>query len=136
MSDSEARLTSAPREPYAAVCLVIGPIGDRDAPINTEPHRIYEDSIEVFEQVIEPACEARGLSAIRADKIRRPGEIPEQVYVLLRDCPLVIADVTGGNPNVFYELGLRHTVDLPSIQLGEKGRLPFDVDVFRVRRRR
>jgi hypothetical protein len=110
---------------------VIGPIGDKLAPLNTEARRLYEDSIEVFEQIIEPACEACGLTAIRSDRLRRSGEIPEQVYVRLRDCPLVIADVTGGNPNVFYELGLRHSVQLPSIQIGEKARLPFDVNVIR-----
>ena len=84
-----------------------------------------------MDQIIEPACGACGLAVERADKLRRPGEIPEQIYTRLRDYPLVIADVTGGNPNVFYELGLRHAVGLPCIQIGEKGRLPFDVQAIR-----
>lgn len=41
--------------------------------------------------------------------IAEPGEITEQVFQRLRDDDLVIADVRGGNANVMYELGLRHT---------------------------
>ena len=43
----------------------------------------------------------------------------------------MIADVTGGNPNVMYELGLRHTKNKLTIQLGERERLPFDITVIR-----
>src|SRR5205823_1415194 len=41
------------------------------------------------------------------------------------------ADLTGANANVMYELGLRHTRDKLTVQLGEFGRLPFDVNVIR-----
>lgn len=63
--------------------------------------------------------------------IAEPGEITEQVCQRLRDDDLVIADVTGGNPNVMYELGLRHTKNKLTIQLGERERLPFDINVIR-----
>lgn len=43
----------------------------------------------------------------------------------------MIADVTGGNPNVMYELGLRHTKAKPTVQLGQTERLPFDVAAIR-----
>jgi len=110
---------------------VIGPIGDKDAEDGSSPRVAYEEGIQVFEDVIAPACTAFGLEAVRADMISRSGEIPEQIFRQLRDCPVVIADLTGANPNVMYELGLRHTTGRVTIQIGEKGRLPFDVAAIR-----
>lgn len=110
---------------------VIGPIGDKDADDGSPARQAYEEGIQVFEEVIAPACTAFGLEAIRADMISQAGEIPEQIFRQLRDCPVVIADLTGANPNVMYELGLRHTTGRVTIQIGEKGRLPFDVAAIR-----
>lgn len=110
---------------------VVGPIGDKDAEDGSPPRLAFEEGIQVFEDVISPACTAFGLEAIRADMISRSGEIPEQIFRQLRDCPVVIADLTGANPNVMYELGLRHTTGRVTIQIGEKGRLPFDVAAIR-----
>lgn len=110
---------------------VIGPIGDKHAEDGSAARLSYEEGIQIFEEVIGPACTAFGLDAIRADMISRSGEIPEQIFRQLRDCPVVIADLTGANPNVMYELGLRHTTGRVTIQIGEKGRLPFDVAAIR-----
>jgi hypothetical protein len=100
-------------------CFMIGPIGSKHAPIGTAPRAVYEDGIQFWESVIEPACATVGLKPVRADKLIQPGEITEQVCLLLRDADVVIADVSGGNPNVMYELGLRHTRDKVTIQIGE-----------------
>jgi hypothetical protein len=110
---------------------VVGPIGDKDAEDGSPARIAFEEGIQVFEDVISPACIAFGLEAIRADMIAHSGEIPEQIFRQLRDCPVVIADLTGANPNVMYELGLRHTTGHVTIQIGEKGRLPFDVAAIR-----
>lgn len=110
---------------------VIGPIGDKDAE-DASPARIaYEEGVQVLEEVIIPACASSGIEAIRADAISRTGEIPEQIFRLLRDSSLVIADLTGANPNVMYELGLRHTTGKLTVQIGERDRLPFDVAAIR-----
>ncbi len=110
---------------------VIGPIGDKDAVDGSSARIAYEEGVQVFEDVIAPACTAFGLEAVRADMISRTGEIPEQIFRQLRDSPVVIADLTGANPNVMYELGLRHTTGRVTIQIGEKDRLPFDVAAIR-----
>lgn len=110
---------------------MIGPIGDKDAEDGSLARLAYEEGIQVFEEVIGPACIAFGVEAVRADMISRSGEIPEQIFRQLRDCAVVIADLTGANPNVMYELGLRHTTGRVTIQIGEKGRLPFDVAAIR-----
>lgn len=112
-------------------CFVIGPIGDSDADVGTREREAYEHAIELFERVIEPACSAYDLAVSRADTIAKPWEIPDQVFRELREAFLVVADLTGGNPNVMYELGLRHTTGKLTIQIGERGKLPFDVSVIR-----
>ncbi|MFK4804326.1 hypothetical protein ACI3KX_00525 [Microbacterium sp. ZW CA_36] len=112
-------------------CFVVGPIGSKFAPIGDPARDIYEDALDVFEKVVQPACHAFGLDPVRADQIAATGEITEQVFRRLRDDEVVIADVSGGNPNVMYELGLRHTRPLLTIQIGEYGQLPFDVSAIR-----
>jgi hypothetical protein len=112
-------------------CFVIGPIGDRLAPVGSEGRGRYEESIVVYEDVIQAACSMVGLSPIRADEIAEPGEVTESICLRLRDSPFVVADVTGANANVMYELGLRHSTGKPTVQVGEDGRLPFDISAIR-----
>jgi len=113
------------------VCFVIGPIGDRLAPIGSDSRLSFETSIQTWEMVIKPACNALGIDPVRADQLAQPGEITEQIFRHLRDDFLVIADVTDANPNVMYELGLRHACGRLSIQIGEVGKLPFDIAAIR-----
>lgn len=129
---SAVTMSNSP-EPSLLTAFVIGPIGDRLAPFGDADRRRFEEAEELWEYVIEPACTAVGLSdPIRADKISSPGEIPEQIFQLLRDADVVIADLTNANPNVMYELGLRHSREGKcTIQLGENQRLPFDVTTIR-----
>lgn len=110
---------------------VIGPIGDQYAEEGSPAKRSYENAIETFEGIIEPACAALDVEPFRADHINRSGDIHEQIYRNLRDSNIVIADLTGANPNVMYELGLRHTTGKLTFQIGERERLPFDVSTIR-----
>ena len=112
-------------------CFIVSPIGNRLDPIGTPGRVSYEDNLQMWAEVLEPACDVFGLKAIRADRIAETGEITEQIFQYLRDADVVIADLSGANPNVMYELGLRHTRDKLTIQIGEYGRLPFDVNTIR-----
>jgi hypothetical protein len=113
-------------------CFVIGPIGNRLAEHGSEARNSYEEALEVFSEVIQPACASVGLlSPVRADGLARAGEITDQIFRRLRDDDVVIADLTGANANVMYELGLRHSKHLFTAQIGEYGRLPFDINVIR-----
>lgn len=112
-------------------CFIVSPIGNRLDPIGTPGRVGYEDNLQMWAEVLEPACDVFGLKAIRADRIAETGEITEQIFQYLRDADVVIADLSGANPNVMYELGLRHTRDKLTIQIGEYGRLPFDVNTIR-----
>jgi len=112
-------------------CFVIGPIGNRFAAPGSAELERYEEAIQVLETVILPGCTMVGLTPVRADGLTQAGEITEQVFRRLRDDDIVIADLTGANPNVMYELGLRHTRNVLTVQIGEYGRLPFDINIIR-----
>ncbi|WP_418906768.1 hypothetical protein [Glutamicibacter endophyticus] len=112
-------------------CFVVTPIGDALAPLGTDGRMAYERALEMWSKVFSPACEQFGLQVVRADKIADPGELPDQIFTYLRDAEIVVADVSGGNPNVMYELGLRHSKHAITLQVGEYGRLPFDVQSIR-----
>jgi hypothetical protein len=119
------------KAPAALTCFVVGPIGNCLAAIGTPEREAYEESLRVMEEVIAPACAHHGLEPVRADKLARAGEITEQIFRRLREDDVVIADLTGANANVMYELGLRHTRDKLTVQIGEYGRLPFDINTIR-----
>lgn len=67
-----------------------------------------------------------------AHRLFERGSINKQVIELIYKSDLVIANLTGTNPNVMYELAFRHTLGLPVITIAEKGtKLPFDVSTER-----
>ena len=102
-------------------CFVIMPIGDESSDTRRR-------SDQVLKHIIKPAAESCGYHAIRADEIDKPGLITSQVIQRVIDDPLVIADLSETNPNVFYELAIRHAIRKPLVQIIEKGqRIPFDV---------
>lgn len=112
-------------------CFIVSPIGNSLAPLGSPGRANYEQSIMMWSKVFEPACAQFGLTAIRADKIATPGEIPDQIFKHLRDAEVVIADLSAANPNVMYELGLRHSRSSITVHVGEYERLPFDVSTIR-----
>ncbi|MBS3915548.1 MAG: hypothetical protein KG003_13720 [Bacteroidetes bacterium] len=108
------------------ICFVISPIGDAD----TETRK---RSDKVLKHIITPSVEQLGYDVVRADKISEPGIITTQIIQHIVDSPLVIADLTERNPNVFYELALRHAIRKPLVQMIRKGdSIPFDVAATRI----
>jgi len=102
-------------------CFVIAPIGQAES-------EIRKRSDQVFNHVITPAVQQFGYDPLRADHISEPGLISSQVIQHIVNDPLVIADLTGRNPNVFYELALRHALRSPYVQIMQSGeQIPFDV---------
>ncbi|MEO3973827.1 hypothetical protein [Streptomyces sp. CAU 1734] len=120
-----------PQPDRPRMCFVVGPIGDPYAAHGSPEREAYEHYLGIFEQVIAPACEKYEITAVRADGIAHAGDINEQICRHVIESDLVIADVSGGNPNVMYELGLRHITGKPTIHIGEAGQLPFDIASIR-----
>lgn len=107
------------------ICFYISPIGEDDS-----EHRNHADLF--LGSIVEPALEEFELKVIRADKIGKAGMITAQILEYILKSKLVIADLSYHNPNVFYELSLRHVCRLPTVQIIRKSdKIPFDLDQFR-----
>src|SRR5438270_3691414 len=89
-------------------CFVIGPIGEVGSEI-----RAHADRLLRF--ILQPVLLEHGYNAIRADKISEPGLITSQVIQHVTEDDLVVADLTRRNPNVYYELALRHVIGQPLV---------------------
>src|SRR4029453_16066978 len=66
------------------------------------------DFNRVYDDYIKPALEHAGLTVFRADQEMRAGDIRTDMFQELLVADLVVADLTINNPNVWYELGVRH----------------------------
>ncbi len=85
----------------------------------------------IYTDVIRPLVKRLGLSITRGDEFTSAnGVIMEEVWSALNNCQFVIAEITGGNDNVFYELGIAHTLNKPAIlitQATKPDSVPFDI---------
>lgn len=91
------------------------------------------DLTEVYRSAIKPAVEAVGLRCERADEITRPGVILDQIDERTQRAQIIVADLTGANPNVTQEIGYARALDKQIILLTQQTKeLPFDVRHYRV----
>ena len=80
---------------------------------------------------IQRIIKGKGLRAERADNRHGP-VVTEDIWRGIIEARIILADVTGWNPNVFYELGISHTVGKDVILITQpSGRLPFDTQGYR-----
>jgi hypothetical protein len=107
-------------------CLVIGPIGAVSSSTR-------ERSDRLLRTLIRPTLAAHGYNARRVDQFTtNHGDINAEIFKHLIDDELVIADLSEHNPNVYYELAIRHAVRKPFIHVIQAhDKLPFDVQNMR-----
>src|SRR5215472_15936322 len=92
-------------------CFVIGPIGERDSKVRTHAD-------DLIQYIIAPVIENCGYGPPeRSDMMPEPGRITTQIVRELKEADLVIADLSFDNPNVYYELSLRHALGLRLIHM-------------------
>lgn len=97
----------------------------------------FQDNVaeDAYRQVTKPVVESCGLSILRADEILAPSAIIDDIRAILEQAIIIIVDISGGNPNCFYELGVAHTLK-PSrtimITHDEYKESPFDVAHIRI----
>lgn len=86
----------------------------------------------VWDDHIRPAVSGLGLSVSRADDFFTSHAVIADVWSALYNSRLVVADCTGRNPNVFYEMGLAHVLGRPVIMVTQNADdVPFDVRHYR-----
>lgn len=89
---------------------------------------LRDEFVRVYEQGVLPALEEVGLRGVHAGQIFDNREIMEDIWESICTCRLVVADVTGRNPNVFYELGICHTLGKEVVVLTQRpDDVPFDI---------
>lgn len=86
----------------------------------------------IYYNVISPVVKSLGYSASKADEDSRIGIVIDQIKKSIREAFLIIADVTGKNPNVFYELGLAHGSEKEVLIITQTEKdIPFDISHIR-----
>lgn len=105
----------------AKKCFVICPIGPEGSDI-----RRWSD--DLYKNLIKPIAEEFKYEARRVIDDDRPGNITAHIVKYIFESDLIVADLTGHNPNVFYELALAHAFERPFILLkGDNLSIPFDI---------
>lgn len=89
----------------------------------------FDDGMQdVFILGIRWATNALEIVAKRADDLEHNGEIIEKIQSAIRDYDIIIADTSGANPNVCYEVGYTHALKNHCVLVCRKGnKLPFDL---------
>lgn len=108
-------------------CFVVGPIGK---PGSTD----RENADWLFDHIVLPVASAQPfcMEVHRADHGFEPGQITTQIISALQNAAVVVADLTGKNPNAFYELAYSHAIGKPVVHVAMEGtELPFDVASLR-----
>lgn len=110
---------------FDSICFFMAPIGNEG-----EEKRKHSDM--VLSTLVAPALSQSGLKVIRADQITKPGMISKQILEYILKSRLAIADLSYHNPNVFYELAIRHLLGKPTVHIVKKSDgIPFDIGNFR-----
>ena len=123
--ESPNATTQSATSVWDSTCFYITPIG-------TEGSEERKHSDLFLSSLVEPAVSELNLRVVRADKIGQQGLITAQIIDHVKNSKLVIIDLSFLNPNVFYEMALRHSCRMPVVHIIRKADpIPFDVSQSR-----
>src|SRR5262245_56525972 len=110
---------------------VVMPFGRQSVVPAGEGNRpdVKVDFNRVYEELLKPAIEKANCEPFRADEEQSAGDIRTDMFFELVTADFVVADVSVFNPNVFYELGVRHGITPRGTIMvsGSRSRIPFDI---------
>lgn len=97
----------------------------------------FDDPIanNLYDLSTKPVCKEFGLEVQRADEIFTTNPILDDIVTAIEEASVIIADISGKNPNVFYELGMSHMLKRKQtimITHEEYKGVPFDISHFRI----
>lgn len=102
-------------------CFIITPIGDDGSSARIKAEGVYN-------AVVDPVLKQLDYKVIHPGRMSDAGSITNAIIENIRNSELIIANLTGLNPNVMYELAVSHTLRKRVVCIVEKGtKLPFDV---------
>ena len=106
------------------------------SPLDTEESNIRIISDTIYNKIFFPVLQELHYDNVsRSDKINQPGSLQNQIMEKLVMSNIVIADISENNPNVMYELGIRHAQIKPTIIVKRKNtsvNIPFDIAAIRI----
>jgi O-acetyl-ADP-ribose deacetylase (regulator of RNase III) len=112
----------------ARQCFVIMPFGEKD------DRGQLIDFDAVYNNIIEPAVESLAedkirISCLRCDEVEKSGLIHERMINYILDAEVAVVDISTANPNVYYELGVRHALrDRVTVLIRSEGtKNPFNI---------
>lgn len=110
-------------------CFVLMPFGKQSDPSGT-----VCDFDQIYTSLIAPAIQAAGIEPLRWDDLATPGSIRRLVLERLMESDYVIADISSGSRNVFYELGIRHALrPSTTVLIARQGaNIAFDLAEMRI----
>lgn len=86
-----------------------------------------------YQEIYVPAIKEAGFEPVRADELFTTGSVVEQIWEQIEKAKLLLADLSGKDPNVFYELGLAHAAKKPVVfTASQVDDVPFDLRHLRV----
>ena len=95
-----------------------------------DPERLFHKSFDKTYLTIKDACQSNGYECYRSDTPYNPGKLLNQIVQLILDSQLIVAVLDGKNPNVFYEIGLAHSIGETVILIANMSNvkdIPFDL---------
>ena len=93
---------------------------------------ISEPFTTIYADHVKPVAEALRLKIERADELFGDQPIVEDIWEAINSSQIILADVTGRNPNVMYEIGIAHTVGRPVVIMTQSmDDVPFDLKHYR-----
>lgn len=90
----------------------------------------FNDRYQAIYHAIFYSCQAANYSCTRSDDVYNPGNLLRQIVNMMLESSIIIALLDGQNPNVFYEIGIAHSIGKTVLLLANKknkDEIPFDL---------